>query len=77
MAARDALAQHIAEACGFTTACPVHIQLANDALRDVLNALPSAESVFQAIKHGDEKHQAWLRGALEAIWEGRLPPPVT
>lgn len=29
------------------------------------------ESLFEAIKHGDEKHQTWLKQAIEDHFAGR------
>ena len=34
-----------------------------------------ADEIFDVIKHGDEKHQAWLKHALQAFFSGR--PPMT
>lgn len=32
--------------------------------------------LFQALKHGDEEHQRWLREALDAYFDGRPVPPA-
>jgi hypothetical protein len=31
-------------------------------------------TLFDAIKHGDEKHQQWLKEAIEAHFEGQPVP---
>lgn len=39
-------------------------------------AAPDADSIFAAIQHGDERHRAWLKDALQAHFDGRpVPPP--
>ena len=35
------------------------------------------ETLFDAIKHGDEKHQAWLKQAIEDHFAGRPVQPPT
>ena len=37
---------------------------------------PTAASVYEAIKHGDDQHRAWLRDALTAIWAGQPVPEL-
>jgi len=32
------------------------------------------EGLFEAIKHGDQAHQDWLREAIQSFWKG-LPIP--
>lgn len=35
------------------------------------------ETLFDAIKHGDDAHQAWLKEAIENYFSGKpVPPPV-
>lgn len=36
----------------------------------------SAEALFDAIKHGDAEHQAWLREAIRNHFDGKPIPPV-
>jgi len=35
-----------------------------------------ATTLFDAIKHGDEKHQAWLKEAIDAHLSGHPVPPA-
>lgn len=42
-----------------------------EALAAPVAAQPTAESIYNAIKHGDTEHQAWLREALDSIFAGR------
>jgi hypothetical protein len=34
------------------------------------------ESIFDFLKHGDDKHQRWLRLAIRHWFEGKEKPPV-
>lgn len=37
---------------------------------------PTAQQLFDKLKHGDDKHRTWLLDALNAVFEGRpVPPP--
>lgn len=48
----------------------VCLECAAVASRRMLNEL------YEKIKHGDEKHRAWLREAIVAHGEGRDVPPM-
>lgn len=34
------------------------------------------DQLYEYIKHGDEDHQAWLKEALTAFFEGKECPPA-
>jgi hypothetical protein len=37
---------------------------------------PTRTELYQALKHGDDTHQAWLREAICAVFDGLpVPPP--
>jgi hypothetical protein len=37
---------------------------------------PTADQLFEALKHGDDRHRRWLREAIDAVYAGKpvLPP---
>jgi hypothetical protein len=41
-----------------------------------LGMTDTADRLFEATKHGDEKHQAWLQSALRAFFSGADVPKV-
>lgn len=49
-----------------------------EVVRKSENAEPvlneEAEALFEAIKHGDEGHQAWLRATIHAFFNEEDPP---
>jgi bacterioferritin (cytochrome b1) len=45
-----------------------------DVLEDFRDT--KADDLWEAIKHGDEAHQAWLKDAIRAYFEGKKIPPV-
>lgn len=52
------------------------LRLRMAAREDETFPIVNADVVFEAIKHGDETHQAWLSAALVAIFAGEAVPPA-
>jgi hypothetical protein len=48
--------------------------IAQDA--DLIDLPTQSDALFNAIKHGDAEHQAWLKQALENHFKGLPMPPV-
>jgi hypothetical protein len=48
----------------------------NVRLIEQVARMPPARDVFEAIKHGDDDHQEWLRHKLEEILTTYIDPPA-
>jgi hypothetical protein len=48
---------------------------AADFIEQSLTPPVTADTVFEAIKHGDDEHRAWLREACDNLFAGKPAPP--
>lgn len=54
----------------------VAILLARAAIAVKTLGTPTRTEIYEALKHGDEEHQAWLREAIAAVFDGDpIPAP--
>lgn len=52
-------------------------QKENDEMIAIINGLVERyDTLFDAIKHGDEKHQIWLKAAIEAHFQHKPIPAL-
>ena len=35
---------------------------------------PTADELYEALKHGDREHQRWLKAAINAVYSGQTVP---
>ncbi len=71
MADRDSFARERDEARAKVSELAVKL---NIALSDGKLGTPTQTELYEALKHGDEEHRAWLREAIAAVFDGDPVP---
>ncbi|BDD79809.1 hypothetical protein [Burkholderia phage FLC9] len=80
-AAEKEFRKHLCAALGLNAAEVNDERIITEVMQKVAEATPilgedRVSTLFDAIKHGDEAHRAWLKEAIDAHFAGQAVPPV-